>query len=122
MIAIVATALFFTATLPFAAMIALRIFASDAVCRPVIEAWAKQEGFSVEYDEDADPLFPDYGPFFVSALHGQKIYRLAVSRNGEKRIVYVRCGHWLLGLLRPKLTVRWKEPPQPASGPAAGCG
>jgi hypothetical protein len=112
----VAMVLFIPVFLLVVAMIAARIFLSREICWPVIEAWAAREGFVVE-DDEVDPFFADHGPFLFRTSSGQKVYRLRVRYRGEQRIAYARCGHWLFGLLKPTLTIRWKEEPNKAPEP-----
>jgi hypothetical protein len=106
----IAIVLILAATLLTVAVLVARIFFSHMICWPVLEAWAVREGVEIENDE-VDMLFPDRGPFLFRALNAQRVYRLRVIQRGEARIAYARCGHWLLGLLKPTLSIRWKEEP-----------
>ena len=95
-------------TLLTAATVIARIFFSHEICWPILQAWATREGVEIEH-ENHDLLFEDFGPFRFRHVNTQRVYCLRVTQNGRTRTAYARCGHWLLGLLKPTLTIRWKD-------------
>jgi hypothetical protein len=70
----------------------------------ILDKWAMDNGFRIiqrEYKFFWNILdFP--------ATNGQSVYRVTVVDNdGNEKSGLVRCGHWLLGILVNKVTVKW---------------
>lgn len=99
-------ALFFMMFIMVAMRIAVRVLFTHEVSLPLIEKWARAHNLSYT----AVLAIYDRGPFNASIPNrGQPVYRLEVTTGEESALVYIRVGHWLLGLLWPKVTVRWVE-------------
>lgn len=46
------------------------------------------------------------GPFFLSSRSAAVFYVTVCNASGKEKHLWMRCGHWILGMLRPELTVQ----------------
>ena len=74
----------------------------------LLREWAGSKG--IELIEIEEPLF-DAGPFTLRCSKVHRVFRIRVRAGSGEKVLWVRLGHWLLGLLRPEVTVE-EEPIQ----------
>jgi hypothetical protein len=94
--------------LPAVLLISVCTLAARSIqkAKRVVQDWVLTEGCEIVSMEFR---YFRTGPFFLKQGQGQLIYRVQVKDRSRKiRVVWLRVGHWFLGMASDKVTAIWE--------------
>ncbi len=84
-------------------IMSLRIWLS----RTILNGWAESQGYRIVSSRFC---WLWRGPYFLRSTAGQSVFKvIVVDNDGERRVGWVRCGGFFLGLFRNNAHVLWQE-------------